>query len=183
MPDNVIVRRYIPLSRIRAARLTPDLPEFAAGPSMDYTGQPVDLLDRANAQAAMQREMGAYAQMQDPQRAEAADVEHAQLRQQDILAQLEELMAQQQAHAQDVYGREKAMDALDLASMPQMPDMATIRSAPQPKQLQLDQPVSQPVSLDTLSFGTAFRSARAAGRKSFVWRGRTYTTQLSGSRR
>ena len=181
MPDDTIVRRYIPLSRIRAARLTPDLPEFAVGPSMDYTGQPVDMIERANAQASMQRELGAYAEMQDPRRAEAADVEHAQLRQQDIIAQLEELMAQQQAHAQDVYGREKAMDAL--SQMPQMPDMATIRSQPQPKLLPLAQQTMQPVSLDTLSFGTAFRAARAAGRKTFTWRGRVYTTQMAGSRR
>jgi hypothetical protein len=33
---------------------------------------------------------------------------------------------------------------------------------------------------DSMSFGTAFKMARAAGKPTFPWRGKTYTTQMAG---
>jgi len=121
------------------------------GPATDFSGIPSDPMQRDYSQGLAQREAMVLADM--GQGRERADMEVSREQQDQILAQLQRIMAENTLRTRNAPG--------SLGSSLQIPTLGETAA-----------------NLDRLSFGAAFRIARAAGSKIFSWRGRNFTTKL-----
>ena len=154
-PSHVQVRKFIPLADLKGYALD-DIPvqEWSYGRS--------DLPYNDSADMLMKEDMEEDERYRG---SEMAEGELAQSREQQILEQLQELMAEQQLYSQGVMEREeqegRAQDVL-LSQIPLSMPMPQVQQRPQ-----------QPES-----FGRAFAAARRAGAKIFTWRGRKFNTRL-----
>ena len=151
--------RPLSLAEIQGMPLPDD--EQVFGPAMDLTGRPTDTMQRqhsaqlADQEAMMLGDMGEYGQgmAQGEQ-----DMRMSQDRQEQLLEQLQQLMAWNKMDQQQMLAKE------------QMPLNQVYRGVPIK---------SQPMpSYDSMSFGDAFKTARSYGAKVFTWRGKRYNTKL-----
>jgi hypothetical protein len=160
-PDAVTVRKYVPLSEIQGMELPPEY----APQSFSY-GQG-NMLDSYSAENLAREDIE---QDELARGAEMADTEAAGSREQDILDQILQIVAEQQAYSKGVLADEDmsraAMDeAVRLSAMPEY-QIST-------------QPQAKTVAPRDESFSEAFGAARRQGLKVFTWRGKKYTTQMA----
>ena len=174
--------RAIPLSDIiRGVALKEDPQVF--GPAMDFTGRSTDTMMAEHSRGLMDREVMTMDEIKDEinRNREAAHVEFSHSRQDEIINQIQQLMAEHQVNSQKMLAR----DGL----MPNGIPLSTVGGETSQSHSMLPGSLnagrssagrSNPdnASIDGMSFGSAFKLARSSGAKIFTWRGRQYTTQL-----
>lgn len=158
---------------------------LGTGPAMDFTGRPVDLMQREHSRRLA--EMEAFRPEQEDYSQEQADFEASRGAQDAYLAAIEQILADQAQYSQMLAQRETAGVPLNqmaglfgpIRQRAGLPAQATPRANVRRVFLPDGEPILDEVEVDDgMSFKEAFRAARKADASIFHWRGKQYSTKV-----